>query len=133
MPCQTESQEIEKIFNYFKEETVEVIGAGMDWHSPYSCEEWAKNFNLTFPLLDDSQGENIYNYFGNGVVPYNIVIDRNGKLLYSKSGFNKDDIVNAIKNGLKVSNIEALQLDEKRFKHQQKTVYKKLLENKGIN
>ena len=65
MPCQTESQEIEKIFNYFKEENLEVIGAGMDWHFPYSCEEWAKNFNLTFPLLDDSQGENIYNYFGN--------------------------------------------------------------------
>ena len=26
--------------------------------------------------------------FGNGVVPYNVAIDRNGKLIYSASGFN---------------------------------------------
>ena len=28
-----------------------------------------------------------------------MVIDRNGKLIYSASGFNKDEIVNAIKIG----------------------------------
>ena len=105
----------------------------MDWHSSYSCEEWAKNFGLTFPLLDDTEGESIYNFFGDGVVPYNIVIDRNGKLLYSKSGFNKNEIVNAIKDGLKVSKIKDLSINEKSFSKQQKTVYKKLLENKGVN
>ena len=45
----------------------------------------------------------IYNYFGNGVVPYNVVIDRNMRLIYSSSGFNKDEIVDAIKTGLKTS------------------------------
>ena len=82
---------------------VEVIGAGMDWNNPYSCEQWSEKHNITYPLLDDSRGERIYNYFGNEVVPYNIVIDRNGKLIYSAPGFNKDEIVNAIKVGLKAS------------------------------
>ena len=41
---------------------VEVIGAGMDWNNPYSCEQWSKKHNITYPLLDDSRGERIYNY-----------------------------------------------------------------------
>ena len=52
-------------------------------------------------MLDDSKGKRIYNYFGNGVVPYNVIIDRDGKIVYSKSGFNKDEIVDAIKKSLK--------------------------------
>ena len=73
----------------------------MDWGNPYSCKDWAEKFNLSFPLLDDSKGKRIYNYFGNGVVPYNVIIDRDGKIVYSKSGFNKDEIVDAIKKSLK--------------------------------
>ena len=73
----------------------------MDWNNPYSCEKWVEIFNLTYPILDDSEGEKIYNYFGDGVVPYNVVIDRNMRLIYSSSGFNKDEIVDAIKTGLK--------------------------------
>ena len=103
IPCQTESQEIEKIHKEFKDRGVEVIGAGMDWNNPFSCEEWVEKFNLTYPILDDSEGEKIYNYFGNGIVPYNVVIDRNMRLIYSSSGFNKDEIVDAIKTGLKTS------------------------------
>ena len=39
---------------------VEVIGAGMDWNNPYSCEQWSEKHNITYPLLDDSRGERIY-------------------------------------------------------------------------
>ena len=60
-------------------------------------------FNLTHPIFDDSEGEKIYNYFGNGVVPYNVIIDRNMRLIYSSLGFNKDEIVDAIKTGLRTS------------------------------
>ena len=51
--------------------------------------------------MDDSKGRQIYNYFGDGIVPYNVVIDRNGTLIYSNSGFKKEDIVNVIESGLK--------------------------------
>jgi peroxiredoxin len=105
----------------------------MDWNNPYSCKEWAKNFNLTYPILDDSEGDKIYNYFGNGVVPYNIVIDRNGQLVYSASGFNKNEIVSAIKKGLKQSKKENPLLKETQLKQQNKTRYMQLRENKGFD
>ena len=92
---------------------VEVIGAGMDWNNPYSCVQWSEKFNLTYPLLDDSKGERIYNYFGNGIVPYNIVIDTNGKLIYSESGFNKDKIIDAIRIGLETSTNKSLFIKER--------------------
>ena len=47
----------------------------MDWNNKYTCKNWAEKFKLTYPILDDSRGNRIYNYFGNGVVPYNIIID----------------------------------------------------------
>ena len=133
MPCQTESQQIERIYNQFKNIGVEVVGAGMDWNNPYSWEEWSEKFNLTYPLLDDTEGKRIYNYFGNGVVPYNVVIDSDGKLIYSASGFNRDEIVDAIKIGLNISKKENLLLKEIKLEKQKKTGYEQLRENKGLD
>ena len=105
----------------------------MDWNNPYSCEKWAEKFNLTYPILDDSEGEKIYNYFGDGVVPYNVVIDRNMRLIYSSSGFNKDEIVDAIKTGLKTSIKRELPLKKTKLSLPRRTGYKKLRENKGFD
>ena len=133
IPCQTESQEIEKIHKEFKNQGLEVIGAGMDWNNPFSCKEWVEKFNLTYPILDDSDGEKIYNYFGDGVVPYNVVINRNMRLIYSSSGFNKDEIVDAIKTGLKTSIKRELPLKKIKLPLSRKTGYKKLRKNKGFD
>ena len=105
----------------------------MDWNNPYSCEEWSEKFNLTYPLLDDTEGKRIYNYFGNGVVPYNVVIDRDGKLIYSASGFNKDEIVNAIKIGLKISKKENSLSKKIKLEQHKKTGYDQLRKNRGFN
>ena len=86
-----------------------------------------KKFQLTFPILDDSKGRQIYNYFGDGIVPYNVVIDRNGRLIYSDSGFKRQDIVNAIESGLKTPKTDAVYLKkEKTKKSHHKTRYQKL-------
>ena len=132
-PCQSEAQTIEEIYKQFKYKDVEVIGAGIDWNQPYSCEEWAKKFQLTFPILDDSKGRQIYNYFGDGIVPYNVVIDRNGRLIYSDSGFKKQDIVNAIESSLKTPKIDSLYIKKNKPKSQNKTSYQKLRKNKGYD
>ena len=132
-PCQSEAQTIEEIYKQFKDKDVEVIGAGIDWNQPYSCEEWAKKFKLTFPILDDSNGSQIYNYFGDGIVPYNVVIDRSGRLIYSDSGFKRKEIVNAIESGLKTPKIDHVYLKKKNPKTHYKTRYQKLRENKGYN
>ena len=105
----------------------------MDWNNPFSCKEWVEKFNLTYPILDDSDGEKIYNYFGDGVVPYNVVINRNMRLIYSSSGFNKDEIVDAIKTGLKTSIKRELPLKKIKLPLSRKTGYKKLRKNKGFD
>ena len=130
-PCQSEAQTIEEIYKQFKDKDVEVIGAGIDWNQPYSCKEWAKKFRLTFPILDDSKGSQIYNYFGNGIVPYNVVIDRSGRLIYSESGFKKKEIVNVIELALKTPKINKVNIKKKNLKAHYKTRYEKLKENKG--
>jgi len=112
---------------------VEVMGAGIDWNQPYSCEEWAKKFQLTFPILDDSKGRQIYNYFGDGIVPYNVVIDRNGRLIYSDSGFKRQDILNAIESGLKTPKTDAVYIKKEKPKSHNKTRYQKLRKNKGYD
>ena len=132
-PCQSEAQTTEKIYKQFKDKDVEVMGAGIDWNQPYSCEEWAKKFQLTFPILDDSKGRQIYNYFGDGIVPYNVVIDRNGRLIYSDSGFKRQDIVNAIESGLKTPKTDAVYLKKEKPKSHNKTRYQKLRKNKGYD
>ena len=130
-PCQSEAQTIEEIYKQFKDKDVEVIGAGIDWNQPYSCEEWGKRFRLTIPILDDSKGSQIYNYFGNGIVPYNVVIDRSGRLIYSESGFKKKEIVNVIELALKTPKINKVNIKKKNLKAHYKTRYEKLKENKG--
>ena len=132
-PCQSEAQTIEEIYKQFKDRDLEVLGAGIDWNQPYSCEEWAKKFRLTYPILDDSKGSQIYNHFGDGIVPYNVVIDRSGRLIYSDSGFKRKEIVNAIESGLKTSKINDVYLKKKNPKIQYKTRYQKLRENKGYD
>ena len=132
-PCQSEAQTIEEIYKQFKDIDVEVIGAGIDWNQPYGCKEWAKKFRLTFPILDDSKGRHIYNYFGDGIVPYNVVIDRDGKLIYSDSGFKKKEIVNAIESALKTPKIESAYLKKKILRAHHKTRYQMLRKNKGYD
>jgi len=83
--------------------------------------------------LDDSKGRQIYNYFGDGIVPYNVVIDRSGRLIYSDSGFKKEDIVNAIESGLKTPKTDTVYLKKKKPKAHHKTRYQKLRKNKGHN
>ena len=81
--------------------------------------------------MDDSKGRQIYNYFGNGIAPYNVVIDRNGRLIYSDSGFIKEDIVNAIELGLKTPKTDKIYFKKKKPIGNHKTKYLELRKNKG--
>ena len=81
-----------------------IIAAGFDWNQPYSCEEWAYTFGLTYPVLDDT-GTPIYNLFGIGYIPHNVIIDHQGVVLYSEAGFDQNTIINIINSAL--ANIDA--------------------------
>lgn len=72
----------------------------MDWNQPYSCSGWGETFGLTIPILDDNSGNNIYNLFGIGYVPHNVVIGGDGTLIFTDSGFNSNTITAMIEEGL---------------------------------
>ena len=58
----------------------------------------------------------------------------NGKLIYSESGFNKEEIVNAIIIGLKISKKENNSLSKEiKLEQHKKTGYDKLRQHKGFN
>jgi hypothetical protein len=72
----------------------------MDWNQPYSCTGWAETFGQTLPVLDDGDGTQIYDLFGIGYVPHNVVIDGNGMVIYSDAGFNETIVRTMIEEGL---------------------------------
>ena len=96
--CTQEAPVSEYIYQNYINEPVVVLGIGHDWNQPYSCESWATTFGLTYPVIDDAT--NIYGLFGTGYIPHNIVIDGEGRVLYSDSGFNESSIIYFINQGL---------------------------------
>jgi len=62
-----------------------------------------------------------------------VVIDRNGRLIYSDSGFKIKEIINAIESGLKTSKIDEVYVEKKKPKTYYRTRYQKLRENKGYD
>ena len=76
-----------------------VIGAGFQWNQPYSCTEWASTFGITYPMVDDDS-QSIWNLFGEGYIPHNVIIDHTMTLRYSAIGFNQSTVVNTIETYL---------------------------------
>jgi hypothetical protein len=87
--------------NYLSEgeDKLLVMAAGFDWGQPYSCAEWSDNFELTFLMVDDSNNE-AWNLYGDGYIPHNVVLDHNMEILYTGSGYNESQILEAIELGL---------------------------------
>jgi len=78
-----------------------VIKAGFDWGQPYSCNGWADEFGITYPMLDETNGGmEAWDIFGAGYIPHNVVLDHNGEVLFTNSGYQENDIIEAIELGL---------------------------------
>lgn len=76
-----------------------VFAAGFQWNQPYSCNEWAETFGITYPIVDDDS-QTIWDLFGQGYIPHNIIIDHTMTVRYSAYGFNEASIVNTIETYL---------------------------------
>ena len=93
-----EAPQLEAVKQQFINEEVIIITAGKSWGQPYSCEQWATNFGLTIPILDD-EIDSLSSIFGNSI-PHNVVIDGNGQIVYTSNGHNLAGIINVIENSL---------------------------------
>ncbi len=68
------------------------IGAG---ETQSACQAWIDTHGLTYYVLSDPGGA-VYGLFGNGYVPYNAIIDGDGILQYTTSGFNATAVVGTV-------------------------------------
>ena len=96
--CQAEAPQLEAIQQQFLENNVILLTAGKSWEQPYNCSEWATNFGLSIPILDD-ESDSLASIFG-GSIPHNVVIDGNGQIVYTAPGHNIGAIINVIQESL---------------------------------
>ena len=109
VPCQDEAPVTETVFQSFKDQGLVAIGAGFDWNYPYSCEDWAQTFGITYPIADDATLD-IVNAFGVPNIPYQIIIDHTMTLRYSEFGWNQEAVTDTIEKLL--SEMPAVDIDE---------------------
>jgi peroxiredoxin len=86
-PCRNEAPYLETIYNDYKDRGFQVITILISGNTT----EWAQEYNLTFPVLNDSS-LTIYHQYSEGGVPLNIVVDRNFVIRYKGTGFHEDTI-----------------------------------------
>jgi len=94
-PCRDEASHAEGLYQKYKDSGFQLITLLISG----SQSSWADEYNLTFPVLDDNS-EKIWDIYGEGYVPLNIILDRNMTIRYKESGYNESTIANMIKKYL---------------------------------
>ena len=85
--CCDEAPHLEELYNEYKDRGFQAITLLVDGTPSF----WAKTYALTFPVLDD-ENETIWDVYGEGYVPLNIIVDRNFVIRYKQAGFNESAI-----------------------------------------
>lgn len=60
-----------------------------------STSAWAQQHGLTHPVLNDNN-QNVWDIYGEGYIPLNIVLDTNFIIRYKQAGFSESAIVSII-------------------------------------
>lgn len=94
-PCRTEATHLEALFQEYKNRGFQVITI-LTSGSP---SVWAQTYGLTFPVLDDND-ESIWKDYGEGSVPLNVIMDRDGIIRHKQAGYYEAQIKNMIEDYL---------------------------------
>jgi thiol-disulfide isomerase/thioredoxin len=103
-PCRTEIPELIKLRKQYRDKGLEVIGIGLE-DKPEAVRDFAKAYEMDYPLLlAKDNGLALMKTLGNTKMglPFNIVIDRSGKVVLVKMGaLRGDELVAAAEAALK--------------------------------
>jgi peroxiredoxin len=86
-PCQREAEHLEDLLSEYKQGGFQIITALISGDPA----TWAETYELTFPVLDDND-ETIWDRYGEGSVPLNMVLDRNNVIRYKAAGYDPAEI-----------------------------------------
>lgn len=89
-PCMKEIPHVEKeIWQAIKNENFAMIVIGRE-HSVEEMQKFKADKKLTMPIAADTKRE-VYSLFAPQNIPRNIVISKNGTVLWNKHGFEQDE------------------------------------------
>lgn len=101
-PCMAEMPHLDKkIWQAFKDRELVVLAVGRE-HSNSELAEFQKKHGWTFPIAGDPKRE-VYGKYAKQYIPRNIVIDRQGKIIFQSVGYTEPEfekMVNIIKSEL---------------------------------
>ena len=86
-PCRAEMRHLNELYNKYKEKGFTLIGINQD--SPKSVakvKSYISSQKIDFPVAIDPNFE-IFNRMNGQVLPYSLLIDRNGKIVYRQTGY----------------------------------------------
>ena len=94
-PCRDEATHLESLYDEYKNRGFQIITALISGDPS----DWTKEYGITFPVLDDND-EDIWDQYGEGSIPLNLVIDRDKVIRYKKAGYSEAAIKAVIENYL---------------------------------
>ena len=76
-------------------ETFGIAGGGSAWDGnyTYSCQQWADYYDITYPLITDTDWST-YDPFGNNYIPYHVVIDHTMTVRHSGNDMPSSSLIN---------------------------------------
>ena len=87
-PCQYEIPELIELQRKHEAAGLQIIGIGVDKERP--LRNVSRSLGINYPVLvaDDTRGPKMLEYWGNSgqIVPYNVVIGRDGRINYTHLG-----------------------------------------------
>ncbi|MDP2365091.1 MAG: TlpA disulfide reductase family protein [Ignavibacteria bacterium] len=96
-PCLEEMAEFNKIYNEYKDKGFVILAISTDSEkSVAKVKPYIKSKGYKFPVLLDTNNEVARKYYAQQM-PYTVMIDKNGNIVYSHLGFMKGDEQNVEK------------------------------------
>lgn len=90
-PCKEELKEYNKLFNEYEDYGLNVLAISIDNEKSISkVKPFVKTNNYNFPVLLDPNSEVARMYYAQ-MVPYSLIIDKSGKVVYTHLGYKKGD------------------------------------------
>ncbi len=111
--CQFTFPFLERLYKRYGSGAVTVIGVSQD--DARATEKFAAEYGVTFPLLPDQDGYPVSNAYGLANVPTIFLIDTDGTVKVSSTGFDKKDletIAGALAERGKIALAPLFRLDE---------------------
>lgn len=92
-PCQTEIRDLVAYQSQYAAQGLQIVGIGLD--DKVKLRNVQRTLGINYPvLLANSPGNPVMTEFGNrdGIVPYSVLISREGKVIYTHTGLVTQEI-----------------------------------------